>query len=89
MSKSIPASSIHLGMSADELSMRILGNDEASQAALMSSVELASGWHDDQLEQARTAYAGRASDPKSWQDVRAEYLSTFLGFRTQWKDCAR
>lgn len=87
MSKSIPASSIHLGMSTDELAERVLSDDEASQRALLSAVELSSGWLDDQLTEARLAYAARAADPDAWLAVRAAYLTTFQVFARQWENC--
>lgn len=89
MSKSIPASSIHLGMRADELADRVLCDDEASQPALQSAVELSSGWPEEQLTEARTAYANRGTTPAAWRAVKTAYLDTFLGFASEWKRCAR
>lgn len=88
MSKSIPASSIHLGMATDQLADRILSDDEASQPALLSAVELSSGWPDDQLKEARVAHDLRAADPDAWLEVKAAYLTTFLDFARQWTNCA-
>jgi hypothetical protein len=88
MSKSIPASSIHLGMTTDQLADRILSDDEASQPALLSAVELSSGWPDDQLKEARIVYELRAADPNAWLEVRATYLTTFHDFAQQWMNCA-
>lgn len=56
MSKSIPESSIHLGMSADLLAARILTDESASQPPLLSAIELASGWKETDLDVARIAY---------------------------------
>lgn len=89
MSKSIPASSIHLGMPSDELVDRILSDDESSQPALLSAVELSSGWDDHQLDAARSAYDRRLDDPIGWRDVRGAYLDTFQEFASQWKACGR
>jgi tryptophanyl-tRNA synthetase len=88
MSKSIPASSIHLAMPVDALSARILSDDETSQLALLSAVELSSGWDEDQLDNARAAFANRRTSPDGWRIVRASYLATFLRFASQWKNCA-
>lgn len=88
MSKSIPASSIHLGMPSHLLEERILSDDECSQVALLSAVELSSGWDDDELVQARTAYVDRASHPGAWKAVRMAYLRTFQEFASTWKACA-
>lgn len=88
MSKSIPASSIHLGMSTDNLAERILSDDETSQPALLSAVELSSGWPEDQLSEARAAYADRTADPDTWLAVRAAYLTTFQDFARKWESCA-
>jgi hypothetical protein len=88
MSKSIPASSIHLGMATDQLADRIFSDDEASQPALLSAVELSSGWPDNQLKEARISYQLRAADPDAWLAVRAAYLTTFRDFAQQWMNCA-
>jgi len=88
MSKSIPASSIHLGMPSHALEQRILADDERSQAALLSAVELSSGWDDDELAQARKAYTDREIDPGTWRTVRMAYLRTFQEFARQWQACA-
>ncbi len=88
MSKSIPTSSIHLGMATEALAERIFSDEEASQPALLSAIELSSGWRDDQLKEVRTAYAFRAADPDSWLSARATYLTTFRGFAKQWASCA-
>ena len=88
MSKSIPASSIHLGMSTDELSERILSDDETSQPILLSAVELSSGWPDNMLADARAAYANRATDTKAWLAVKADYLTTFQTFSQRWESCS-
>jgi tryptophanyl-tRNA synthetase len=88
MSKSIPASSIHLGMATETLAERIFSDDEASQPALLSAIELSSGWPDDQLIEARTAYGLRAADPDPWLAIRAAYLTTFRDFAKQWASCA-
>lgn len=84
MSKSIPASSIHLGMTADALTEQILTNDPASQGPLLSAIELASGWHQADLEQTRTAYHKREAEPESWHTVKQRYLDGFLAFAEQW-----
>lgn len=89
MSKSIPESCINLGMPADEIAMRVLSDDEVSQPALMSAVELSSGWDDDQVTAARAAFANRSAAPQEWRTVKAAYLDTFLGFAREWEHCAR
>ena len=89
MSKSIPASSIHLGMPADELSARIMSDDEASQPAMMSAIELSSGWDDERIDEARLAFTHRSADPGGWKAVRLAYLDTFQRFSGLWKACAR
>lgn len=88
MSKSIPASSIHLGMPAEELALRVLSGDEASQAALLSAIQLSSGWPEEQISEARSAYADRALSPGRWRAVKAAYLTALSGFAEQWASCA-
>jgi tryptophanyl-tRNA synthetase len=89
MSKSIPDSCINLGMSPDEIAKRVLSDDEVSQPALMSAVELSSGWNDDQISEARTAFADRNAMPQEWRAVKTAYLDTFLRFAHEWDHCAR
>lgn len=88
MSKSIPASSIHLGMSPDALRQRICSAAPADQAALLAAIELASGWTQDQLADARLAYAARVQEPTGWQRVQRRYLATFLNFAERWRRSA-
>jgi tryptophanyl-tRNA synthetase len=85
MSKSIPASSIHLGMDLDTLSERILSEEPASQPALLSAIELSSGWPDHQLAEAHGAYVDRTVKPDTWLEVKAAYLATFRQFAKQWE----
>lgn len=87
MSKSIPASSIHLGMAPEALAERILSDEEASQPALLSAIELSSGWPDGQLAEARAAYALRAADPGRWLAAKTDYLTTFRDFAERWVNC--
>lgn len=88
MSKSIPASSIHLGMPEGELGLRVLSDDEASQPALFSAIQLSSGWAEEQISEARAAYAARTLSPAPWREVKASYLTALTGFAGQWADCA-
>jgi tryptophanyl-tRNA synthetase len=88
MSKSIPESSIHLGMPADEVAARVLSDDEASQSTLLSAVTLSSGWREDQIAEAQNAFVNRAATPGAWRAVKAAYLDTFLEFSRQWENCS-
>lgn len=87
MSKSIPASSIHLNMAPDEVSARVLSDDPDSQAALLSAIELASGWDAAGAAAAREAFNDRAARPNRWREVRAEFCDTFNRYATLWKQC--
>lgn len=88
MSKSIPASSIHLNMTSDEIAGRVLTDDKASQLALLSAIELSSGWKAAETLTARTAYANRAMHPGAWRDIRGEFCQTFSRYASTWKRCA-
>jgi tryptophanyl-tRNA synthetase len=88
MSKSIPASSIHLGMSSEQLASRILSDDPADQQPLLSAMKLASGWDSDQLAETRAAYAERATTSVGWRQAKERYLHTFLAFAEQWTRAA-
>ncbi|WP_158920754.1 hypothetical protein [Streptomyces sp. NBRC 109706] len=89
MSKSIPDSAIHLGMEADVLSVRITSESPADQRALMSAMELASGWDLETLNTARYAYQHRDKNQAAWGKAKEHYLTTFLTFAEQWRACAR
>lgn len=89
MSKSIPASSIHLGMRVDDLAERILAVDEPSQPALLSAIELSSAWDERRLVDARTAYAARRREPAAWQQIKDDFLATFSDFARLWRECGR
>lgn len=87
MSKSIPASSVHLGMSRGQLASAILSDEEASQPALLQAIQLSSGWDEHRLDDARAAHANRAAAPAAWRRVRGAYLETFQALADQWKSC--
>lgn len=85
MSKSIPASAIHLGMPEGTLRERILSERPADQTTIMDAMELASGWSEDKLALAREAFATREREPIKWRRFQNHYLGTFLHFAEQWR----
>lgn len=88
MSKSIPDSCIHLGMPHDLLAERILDDTPTAQHALMSAIELASGWDETKLTAARDAFARCDEAPDQWRRVKREYLDTFIAIADRWASCA-
>lgn len=84
MSKSIPDSCIHLGMSHDLLAERILDDAPESQPALMSAIELASGWDNAELANARDAYTHRRQMARPWRHAKRSYLDTFITLADKW-----
>ncbi|WP_322769437.1 hypothetical protein [Frankia sp. Cr1] len=88
MSKSIPASSIHLNMTPDEVTDRVMSDDEASQPAVLSAIELSSGWDAADIAAARDAFANRLDQPSSWREVRAKFCHDFSRHALIWKRCA-
>ncbi|MHA6761972.1 nucleotidyl transferase family protein [Streptacidiphilus sp. PAMC 29251] len=89
MSKSIPASSIHLGMPDDEIAARTLAEAEASQRPLLSAIELSSGWSVMEIDQARAAFQGRRQDPEGWQRAKQRFTETFALYSKLWRECGR
>ncbi|MDX3454509.1 hypothetical protein PV396_21600 [Streptomyces sp. ME02-8801-2C] len=89
MSKSIPASSIHLGMTDAEIAERILACDEASQRPLLSAIELSSGWPMSEIDQARAAYQHRRREPAGWQLTKQRFAETFATYAGIWRECGR
>ncbi|GLI03650.1 nucleotidyl transferase family protein [Phytohabitans aurantiacus] len=88
MSKSIPVSSIHLNMAPSEIADRIMSDDEASQPAILSAIELSSGWDGTDVDRARVAFVERAVHPDAWRKVRREFGDTFVQFAGLWQECA-
>ncbi|WJK34713.1 hypothetical protein [Solwaraspora sp. WMMA2065] len=89
MSKSIPASSIHLNMAPAEITDRVMRDDEASQAPLLSAIELSSGWDATDITRAREAFADRLLRPGPWRQARREYCRSFTQFAETWQWCTR
>jgi hypothetical protein len=89
MSKSIPASSIHLGMTTDEIASRILSDDEASQRPLLSAIELCSGWDPGDIDAAQIVFAERHKGRAAWTRAKRRFMEAFLDYRGQWNQCAR
>lgn len=88
MSKSIPASSISLHMSPEDVAARVLSEDEATQTAVLSAIELSSGWDTATVGAAREAFAARAEEPAPWVKVRQEFCHSFAAFAGTWRRCA-
>jgi hypothetical protein len=88
MSKSIPASSIHLNMTSNEVAERVMSDDEANQRAVLSAIELSSGWDAADTAAAREAYASHCERPSLWRAVRVEFCHTFSRHATLWRRCA-
>lgn len=89
MSKSIPASSIHLNMTQAEITDRVMDDEGSSQAALLSAIELSSGWDAMDVARAREAFADRVLRPGSWRQARHEFCQSFAQFAAIWQRCAQ
>lgn len=89
MSKSIPASGIHLGMDDDEIAGRILADNEASQRPLLSAIELSSGWTMPEIDQARTAFQRRRQEPADWALTKQRFTESFTTYAKLWRECGR
>ncbi len=88
MSKSIPESSIHLTMTPEEITDRVMSLDEASQPAVLSAIELSSGWDVTDIVRAREAFTDRAACPGAWRAARREFCHTFARYAATWRRCA-
>lgn len=87
MSKSIPASSIHVGMKPDELRAKICTETPTDQAPLLAAIRLASGWPEEQVRAAETAHGERHRNAATWRAVKHDYLETFLHYADRWRQC--
>lgn len=88
MSKSIPESSIHLGMDADALADRVMSDDPSSQQPLLSAIELASGWPPDDIREAKEAFEQARADPRGWRHTKERFLASFCAFADLWRKSA-
>lgn len=86
MSKSIPASSIHVGLTRDELAEKIRSDREEDQAGIMDAIDLASGWSKVDRDAALEAFHERAARPAAWRGVKERYIGTFARFARTWRD---
>lgn len=89
MSKSIPASSIHLGMADKEIAGRIHCDDDASQGPLLSAIELSSGWTMPEIDHAREAFHGKAQEPADWDRAKTQFTETFITYAKIWRECSQ
>jgi hypothetical protein len=89
MSKSIPESSIHLNMTRDQVINRVMNDHEASQPAVLSAIELSSGWDAACIMQAREAFTRRATCPEPWRELRHEFCDSFSQHAVLWRKCGR
>ncbi|GAA1821082.1 hypothetical protein HC028_11610 [Planosporangium flavigriseum] len=87
MSKSIQASSIHLNMTPREINERVMSDDEASQPAVLSAIELSSGWDAADITHASQAFTERAARPNAWREARQEFCLSFAKFAETWRRC--
>jgi len=88
MSKSLPDSAVHLGLSELEIAARIRSARAEDQPALMDAIDLASGWPEEKRRAARRAFESLPDEAAMWADVKEGYLDTFRGFAGQWKQTA-
>ncbi|TGN81309.1 hypothetical protein E5083_01955 [Streptomyces bauhiniae] len=89
MSKSIPASSIHLGMTDDHIASQVLTDEPASQRPLLSAIELSSGWSVAEIDQAREAFHARTTTPSCWELVKERFVEGFTGHARLWREAGR
>lgn len=89
MSKSIPASSIHLGEPAAEIRRKIFEAPARDDPVIMRMIELASGWDDSRVDDSRNRYRARADEPSSWSEARAAYADALCSYATAWRESLR
>jgi hypothetical protein len=86
MSKSIPASSIHVGQTVGDLAARIGSDLNEDQAAIMDAIDLASGWSTADRDAARTVFDALPERHAEWIEIKQRYVDTFAGFAKTWQD---
>lgn len=86
MSKSIPASSVHVGLPIDDIAEKIRSDRDEDQAGIMDAIDLASGWSGDDRDAARDAFSDRPTRQAEWREVKERYVDTFAGFSRAWRD---
>lgn len=86
MSKSIPASSIHVGLSTDEIVQKIRSDHDEDQVGIMDAIDLASGWCKDDRTAALNAFSDRLVRDAAWREIKEHYVDTFTGFSCAWRN---
>jgi hypothetical protein len=89
MSKSIPESSIHVGLSEAELAERILSSRAEDQPAISDAIELASGWPPSDRRHAYIALADLPASRTQWEQVKRRYLATFQDYARLWNQASQ
>ncbi|MBV9142326.1 MAG: hypothetical protein JO115_15675 [Pseudonocardiales bacterium] len=85
MSKSIPESAIHLGEPLSDIRRKIVDARPGDDPVIMRMVELASGWLDPQIDDARSRYLGRSAKPAAWAEVKDAYAHTMITYAQTWQ----
>src|SRR5262249_19688108 len=84
MSKSIPASSIHVGLTTDEVAHKIRSDRLEDQAAIADAIDLASGWSQTERDAALEAFGHLPARCGEWREAKERYVDTFAGFARAW-----
>jgi hypothetical protein len=88
MSKSIPRSSLHLGLSEDEIAERILSSRAEDQPAIWDAIDLASGWSPSDRKHASNVYDLLPESAPQWEGIRRRYVATFCEYARIWNEQA-
>ena len=84
MSRSIPASSLCIGDSEQEIRKKIGLTDDISNIVIYQMMELMSGWDEYKLNAARMAF----EQDCGWDKYKEDFLEYFLSLHHTWKKCA-
>lgn len=85
MSKSIEHSSIHVGLSADEIANRVLSQRDEDQAAVLDAIQLASDWPESRRSRALAVFESLPESAAAWRIIKQEYIGTFRRFSRLWE----
>jgi hypothetical protein len=86
MSKSIPKSSIHVGLSENDLRQRILSSASNDQQAILDAIDLASGWPEEECRAARIAFENLPDSSNEWHMIKRRYFDRFRHFTKIWEN---
>ncbi len=87
-SKSIPNSSVNLGLSEQQIKKRIMNCEEKDEKMILEMIELSSSWDREKIIDAKNKFKNRHAESDEWLEVKKTYLDEILCFKKIWDSSA-